>query len=163
MLQFPLQTNSCKNFTRAKIFVCKTSNIKLTKFSPDVNEFPSHCLGKEPGFSLLCFTGFHGRAVSARAAFLQELQLEKLQRIFQTKAVTWWSYWPGQSPRNFSPGWALPLSLDWSALLLSFHLLYLYQVFEKYQVSDDLFGQSSAAVTRIISSFYCHCSTIGGH
>lgn len=163
MLQFPLQTNLCQNFTRDKILLCKTRNTKWTKFSPEVNKFPCHSLGKEPGFSLLCFAGFHGRAVSARAAFLQEAQLEKLQSIFQTKVVTWGNYWPDQSPRNLSPGWALSLSFDWPALPLSFHLVYLYQGFEKYQVSDDLFGQSNAAVTGIISGFYCHCSTMGGH
>lgn len=61
MLQSPLKTNLCQNFTRDKILVCKTRNMKWTKSSPEVNEFPSHSLGKEPGFSLLCFTGFHGR------------------------------------------------------------------------------------------------------
>lgn len=152
MLQFPLKTNSYQNFTREKIFVCKTRNMEWTKFSPEVNEFPSCSLGKEPGFSPLCFTGFHGRAVSARAAFLQEPQLEKLQCIFQSQAVTWWSYCPGQSPRKSSPGWALPLSFDWPALPLPFHLAYLYQVFEKYQVSDGLFGQSNAAVTKLLLS-----------
>lgn len=157
MLQFLLKRNSCPDFTGDKILVCKTGNMKWTKFGPEVKAFPSHSLG----FSPLCFTGFHGRAVSARAAFLQEPQLGKLQRLFQTKAVTWWSYWPGQSPRNSSPGWALPLSFDWSTLPLSFHLVYLCLVFEKYQVSDDLFGQSNAVVTSIISSFYCHCSTMG--
>lgn len=38
--------------------------MKWTKFSPEVNEFPSHSLR----FSPLCFTGFHGRAVSAKGS-----------------------------------------------------------------------------------------------
>jgi len=82
VLWFSPKPNSRQNCTRDKILVCKTWNIKWTKFSPEVSEFPSCSMGNEPGFSPFCFTGFTGRAVSVRVALLQRPQLEKLQHIF---------------------------------------------------------------------------------
>jgi len=39
--------------------------------------------------------------------------------------------------------------------------IFISWVFEKYQVSDYMLGQSNAAVAGIISSSYCHCSCVG--
>lgn len=44
VLQFPLMANSCQNYTRDKILICKAGHIRWTKFSREVNEFPSHLM-----------------------------------------------------------------------------------------------------------------------
>lgn len=139
--------NSCQNYTRDKILICQAGHIKWTKFSPEVNEFPSHLMETNLDLAHYFLYRLHRQGCFHRAALLHQLQLLKSCSV-------------SSRSRQLHDGVKQADRLDsqkqsWPSSATDFWLASSSCAigFEKYQVSNYMFGQSNDAVASIVSIF----------